>query len=135
MKTFDVQGIDLNVPQGRALAFIADPEQLPRWTNAFTSVTPGRAVMRTPNGEVMVDLKVEASPEHGTVDWRMTFPDGSVATAFSRVVEIDRDRCVFSFVLTPPPVPLEQLEGALESQSRTLAEELRKLKRILEHHG
>jgi hypothetical protein len=91
--------------------------------------------MRTPNGEVMVDLKVEASPEHGTVDWRMTFPDGSVATAFSRVVEIDRDHCVFSFVLTPPPVPLEQLEGALESQSRTLAEELRELKRILEHHG
>jgi hypothetical protein len=135
MKNFDVQGIDLNVPQGKALAFIADPAQLPRWTNAFASVTPGRAVMRTPSGEVMIDLKVEASLEHGTVDWRMTFPDRSVATAFSRVVEIDRDRCIFSFVLTPPPVPLEQLEGALEAQSRTLAEELRKLKEILEHHG
>jgi hypothetical protein len=135
MKNFDVQGIDLNVPQGRALAFIADPAQLPRWTNAFASVTPGRALMRTPSGEVMIDLKVEASLEHGTVDWRMTFPDRSVATAFSRVVEIDRDRCIFSFVLTPPPVPLEQLEGALEAQSRTLAEELRKLKEILEHHG
>jgi len=135
MKNFDVQGIDLNVPQGKALAFIADPAQLPRWTNAFASVTPGRAVMRTPSGEVMIDLKVEASLEHGTVDWRMTFPGRSVATAFSRVVEIDRDRCIFSFVLTPPPVPLEQLEGALEAQSRTLAEELRKLKEILEHHG
>jgi hypothetical protein len=135
MKNFDVQGIDLNVPQGKALAFIADPAQLPRWTNAFASVTPGRAVMRTPSGEVMIDLKVEASLEHGTVDWRMTFQDRSVATAFSRVVEIDRDRCIFSFVLTPPPVPLEQLEGALEAQSRTLAEELRKLKEILEHHG
>jgi hypothetical protein len=106
MKNFDVQGIDLNVPQGKALAFIADPAQLPRWTNAFASVTPGRAVMRTPSGEVMIDLKVEASLEHGTVDWRMTFQDRSVATAFSRVVEIDRDRCIFSFVLTPPPVPL-----------------------------
>jgi hypothetical protein len=135
MKNFDVQGIDLNVPQGKALAFIADPAQLPRWTNAFASVTPGRALMRTPSGEVMIDLKVEASLEHGTVDWRMTFPDRSVATAFSRVVEIDRDRCIFSFVLTPPPVPLEQLEGALEAQWRTLAEELRKLKEILEHHG
>ena len=51
------------------------------------------------------------------------------------VVQIDRDRCIFSFVLTPPPVPLEQLEGALEAQSRTLAEELKKLKEILEHHG
>jgi hypothetical protein len=135
MKNFDVQGIDLNVPQSRALAFIADPAQLPRWTNAFASAAPGRAVMRTPSGEVKIDLVVEASPEHGTVDWRMTFPDRSVATAFSRVVEMDRDRCIFSFVLTPPPVPLEQLEGALEAQSRTLTEELKKLKEILEHHG
>jgi len=135
MKNFDVQGIDVNVPRSKALAFIADPAQLPRWTNAFASVTGGRAVMRTPGGEVMIDLAVEASPEHGTVDWRMTFPDRSVATAFSRVVEMDQDRCVFSFVLTPPPVPLEQLEGALEAQSRTLTEELRKLKEILERHG
>jgi hypothetical protein len=91
--------------------------------------------MRTPGGEIAIDLAVETSPEHGTVDWRMTFPDRSVATAFSRVVEMDRDRCIFSFVLTPPPVPLEQLEGALEAQSRTLTEELKKLKDILEHHG
>lgn len=83
----------------------------------------------------MVDLAVDASPEHGTVDWRMTFPDRSVATAFSRVVDLDRDRCVFSFVLTAPPVPLEEIEGALEVQSRTLAEELERLKGILEHHG
>ena len=99
MKSFDVQGIDLYVPRSKAFAFIADPAQLPRWTNAFASVTAGRAVMRTPRGEVMIDLGVQASAEHGTVDWRMTFPDRSVATAFSRVVEMDRDRCIFSFVL------------------------------------
>src|SRR5262245_43977040 len=134
MKSFDVQGIELDVPRGTALAFIADPAQLPRWTSAFASVSPGRAVMRTPGGEVGIDLEVAASPEQGTVDWRMTFPDGSVATAFSRVVALDRDRCVFAFVLTPPPVPLEQLEGALEAQSRTLTKELGKLKDILERH-
>ncbi len=135
MRSFDVQTIDLAVPRSRAFAFIADPAALPKWTNAFASVTPGRAVMRTPTGEVMIDLEVRASAEQGTVDWRMTFPDHSVATAFSRVVGISQDRCVFSFVLTPPPVPLEQLEGALEAQSRTLADELRQLKRILEHNG
>ena len=113
MKNFDVQGIDLNVPQSKALAFIADPAQLPRWTNAFASVTPGRAVMRTPSGEVMVNLEVDASFEHGTVDWRLTFPDRSVATAYSRVVDNGGNRCILTFVLTPPPVPLEQLEGAL----------------------
>ena len=135
MKSFDVQGIELNVPRSRALAFIADPEQLPRWTNAFASVTPGHAVLRTPSGEVPSDLEVDASPEQGTIDWRITFPDQSVATAFSRVVAVHPDRCIFSFVLTPPPVPLEKLEGALDAQSRTLAEELERLKRILENHG
>ena len=135
MRHFDVQGIELSVPRGQALAFIANPAQLPRWTNAFASVTGGKAVMRTPGGEVTVDLNVQTSPEHGTVDWRMTFPDRSVATAFSRVVDMGGDRCIFSFVLTPPPVPLEQLEGALEAQSRTLAKELVKLKEVLEQHG
>ena len=132
MKRFDVQGIELNVPRSRAFAFIADPAQPLKWTSTFVSAADGRALMRTPVGEVQIEFGVHASAEHGTVDWRMKFPDGSVATAFSRVVEIDREHCVFSFILTPPPVPLEQLEGALEAQSRMLTEELQKLKRILE---
>ena len=135
MKSFDVQGIDLNVPRSKAFAFIADPAHLPKWTNAFASVSDGQAVMRTPGGEVTIDLEVESSAEQGTIDWYMTFPDRSESTAFSRVVEADRDRCIFSFVFTPPPAPLEQLEGTLEVQSRILAEELRRLKEILEHHG
>ncbi len=132
MRRFDLQGIDLNISRNEAFAFIADPTQLPRWTNAFASVNGRRAVMRTSAGEIEIELAVHASADHGTVDWQMTFPDRSVATAFSRLVEVGRQCCSFSFVLTPPPVPLEQLEGALEAQSRTLAHELRKLKEILE---
>ncbi|HEX4952062.1 MAG TPA: SRPBCC family protein [Thermoanaerobaculia bacterium] len=135
MKTFDVQTVELAVPRGRAFELIADPVQLPRWTHAFAFAGSGEALMRTPNGEVRVGLEVEASTERGTIDWRMTFPDGSVASAFSRLVDLAEDRCLFSFVLTPPPVPLELLEGALEAQSRTLAEELVKLKGILEGHA
>ena len=135
MKTFDVQGINLQIPQKRAFSYIADPAQLPHWTSAFASVTKGKAVLRTPNGEVEIGLVVESSAEQGTIDWLMTFPDSSVATACSRVVKLDAKSCVYTFVLTPPPVPLELLEGALEAQSRTLAEELQKLKRILESHG
>ena len=133
MKGFDVQGIDFDVPRSKALAFIGDPTQLPKWASAFASVSEGRAVMRTANGEVGIDLEVRVSAGEGTVDWQMIFPDGSAATAYSRVVAVGRDRCIYSFVLTPPPVPLEELEGALEAQSRTLAEELRRLKEILEH--
>lgn len=134
MKRFDVQAIDLQVVQRRVFSYVADPQHLPQWTSAFASVANGRAVMRTPNGEIEIGLVVQSSEEQGTIDWRMTFPDGSVATAFSRVVKLDSKSCVFAFVLAPPPVPLEQLEGALEAQSRTLAEELQRLKRVLELH-
>lgn len=132
MKRFDVRSIALDIPRKKAFEFIADPRQLPKWAHAFATVTGNRAVMRTPNGEVPIDLEVRASAEHGTVDWHMTFPNGSTAAAYSRVVDLGHDGCAYSFVLTPPPVPLEQLEGALAEQSKTLATELATLKGILE---
>ena len=60
----------------------------------------------------------------------MTFPDGSVGRAFSRLVD-HGGRSLFTFVLLAPPVPLEQVEGALAEQSRTLREELRTLQQKL----
>lgn len=132
MKTFDVQAISLNVSQQHAFAFIADAMRLPEWAQAFASVAGKRALMRTPSGEVEIDLDVRASANNGTIDWYMTFPDSSTAVAYSRVVELNHDLCAYSFILTPPPVPLEQLEGALDMQSKTLTEELAKLKEILE---
>jgi len=132
MRDFDVQGIDLSVPSERVFAFVADRFTLPRWTSAFASVGDESAMMRTPTGTVEIDLIVRSNEEAGVVDWRMTFPDGSVATAFSRTVALAAGRCAFTFVLTAPPVPLAELEGALDEQSRTLAEELRRLKSILE---
>ncbi len=133
MKNYDVQAIEVAVPRETVFAMIADPELLPRWATAFVSTNNGRALMRTPRGEVEVALEVKASAEQGTVDWIMTFPDGSVAYAYSRVVQVGKGHSIYSFILPPPPVPLEQLEGALEEQSRTLSEELGKLKQILEN--
>ena len=135
MKQYDLQGIDLNVPKGKAFTFIAEPENLPKWTNAFASVSQGKAVMQNPEGAIEIALEVQSSAEYGTVDWRMTFPDQSVATAFSRIVEADQEHCIYSFILMPPPVPLEQLEGALEAQSQILEKELGTLKALLEDHG
>lgn len=135
MKTFDVQSIELEVARERAFAYLADPARLPEWTSAFARVRDGRALLRTPAGETEIDLAVEACAEAGTVDWRMEFADGSVAMAYSRLVRSGDERCVYSFVLMAPPVPLEQLEGALAAQSRTLAEELATLRRMLKQHG
>lgn len=131
MKRFDLQGVELPVSASTAFAYIADPRNLPAWTNAFARVEGNHATMRTPQGEVEVGLEVAASSAHGTVDWHMAFPDGSRATAFSRVVSLDQERCAYSFILTPPPAPLEEIEGALEEQAKILARELAHLKSIL----
>jgi hypothetical protein len=123
MKDFDVQTVALAAPFDRAFRYIADPANLPEWTRAFRSVSGGRARLETPRGAVEVGLRVDASPGTGTVDWTMTFPDGTVGRAFSRLVDIGPRR-LYTFVLLAPPVPLEALEGALAEQSRTLREEL-----------
>jgi len=131
MKTYDVQTIEINAPFDRVFDYIADARRLPEWTSAFKSVSNGRAVMETPNGSVEIELAVQAARSQGTIDWIMTFLDGSVASAYSRVVAADKERSLYSFVLMAPPVPLEQLEGALEAQSRILRKELAKLGAIL----
>lgn len=132
MKTHDVQSVSLTIPSGRAFDYIAAPENLPRWTSAFATADADSATLSTPSGEVAIQLRTLANRETGTIDWEMTFPDRSVSVAYSRVTPDGTARSVYSFVLMAPPVPLEALEGALEVQRRTLAEELARLKSILE---
>lgn len=131
MTTFDVQAVEIRAPFDETFSYIAEAGNLPDWTKAFQKVSEGRAVIQTPKGSVEIALTVNASRKHGTIDWVMTFSDGSIARAFSRVVAVAIDRCIYSFILTAPPVPLENLEGALEQQSRILGEELAALKAIL----
>ena len=128
---FDVQSIGINVASTNAFSFIAKPENLPLWTNAFSKATQTSAVMVTPNGEIAIGLETLISKENGTVDWVMAMPDGSIGKAFSRVSE-NGENSIYSFVLLAPPVPLEQLEGALSAQKIVLAEELKKLKKLVE---
>jgi hypothetical protein len=130
MQDFDVQTLELEVPFAEAFRYIADPATLPEWTHAFRSVSGGRAQLATPRGTLDIGLEVSASREAGTVDWTMTFPDGSVGRAFSRLVDRG-NRTLYTFVLLAPPVPLEHVEGALAEQSRTLREELKTLQRRL----
>lgn len=135
MKRFDVQGIAINTSAKQSFQFIADPDNLPQWANAFASINGDSALMVTPAGEVEVSLAIESCEKAGTVDWYMTFPDGSVATAFSRIIPDEKGSCIYTFTLTPPPVPLEELEGAIDAQREILTQELIKLKAILESIG
>lgn len=123
MNTFDVQSIEIAVPFATAFHYIADPAKLPEWTHAFKQVVDNRATMETPAGTVEVGLRVEALEQHGTIDWTITFPDGGVARAASRLLP-HGDRCIYTVVLEAPPAPLERLEGVLAEQSRILTKEL-----------
>jgi len=130
-QAFAVESVELNAPLKVAFDYIANTRKLPEWTHAFKGVREGHAVMKTPNGTVEVGLEVRACEQHGTIDWHIKFPDGNVAVAYSRLVPKNTERVVYSFILLAPPVPLEQLEGALSQQTAILRDELRKLSTIL----
>lgn len=65
--------------------YVADPANLPEWTHAFARADAESADMATPNGTLAIGLATAANPHAGTVNWRMTMPDGSVGTGFSRI--------------------------------------------------
>jgi hypothetical protein len=132
MTTFDVQGIEIEAPRAVVFDFVREPGNLPRWARAFKRADETRAALETPTGTVEIDLRTIAYADAGTIDWVLTFPDGAIGLAQSRVTETRRGTCIYSFVLHAPPVPLENLEGALEVQKQMLSQELRELKRLLE---
>ena len=130
-RDFDVQSIGINANYKEVFEYVANPENLSSWTKAFSRADNRSASLVTPNGELDIEMKTEISKEVGTVDWIMTMPDGSVGKAHSRICK-NGNACIYSFVLLAPPVPLEEVEGALSAQKLMLAEELVALKNILE---
>jgi uncharacterized protein YndB with AHSA1/START domain len=132
MRMFDIQAVEIAVPRQTVFEFVRDPANLPKWAHAFVTAEPGRARLETPAGAVDVALGVTADAETGIVDWRLTFPDGTIGLAQSRVTETARGTSIYSFVLHAPPVALELIEGALEAQRALLTSELATLKSLME---
>ncbi len=132
LKKFDVQGIQLPVSKNIAFDYIADRYNLPLWTCAFAEVSANNALLKTPAGEVNIQLDVEKDEKSGIIDWILKFPDESQAKACSRVIPLDEENCVYSFTLFAPPVPLSELEGTLNEQSKILGKELIALLKIIE---
>ncbi len=143
MNTFRVESVQIKAAFDKVFAYIAASETLPMWTHAFKSVRDGTAILATPAGTVEIGLRVNPCRDQGTIDWFMKFPNGSEAdwfmkfpngseAAYSRLVPEAQETCVYSFVLLGPPVPLAQLECALDQQAKILREELKRLQQILE---
>ena len=132
MRMFDVQGIEIEASRRTVFEFVRNPRNLPQWAHAFESADDQTARLTTPAGMVDVRLRTFSAADAGTVDWQFEFPDGSIGVAHSRVTDTTRGTCVYSFVLHAPPVPLAQLEGALDVQRATLQTELATLKSLME---
>jgi len=130
-KNFDVQSIGINANHKDVFEFVAKPENLPLWTNAFSKANEKTAVLVTPQGELPIKMQTVVSAKLGTVDWIMTMPDGSIGKAYSRISENGMST-IYSFTLLAPPVPLEQIEGALAAQKVLLVQELVDLKELIE---
>jgi hypothetical protein len=130
---FAVRKVALAVALDTAFDYLSDTGNLPEWTNAFESVNnDGSAVMQTPDDTVTVQLSIILERSNGIIDWKMVFPDGSIAQAYSRLIKLSKESCAYIFILTPPPVALALLEGALAQQEVILEKELQSLKAILE---
>src|SRR5688500_5351705 len=107
-KQFIVESMMIECDVASAFRFISDPPKLPLWTSAFKEANASEALMNTPAGTIRIGLKTVSSQEAGTIDWYMELPDGTVGVAYSRVVAVNQ-KCIYSFILLPPPVPLEAL--------------------------
>lgn len=127
-----VKSIVIDQPFAKVFEFVANPGNLPQWTNAFSDVTGDTAQLKTPAGTVTIGLKTSANPTVGNVDWLLTFPDSNSAVAYSRLSPLAEHQTLYSFTLTPPPAPLEELEGALAQQATILENELITLKALME---
>jgi hypothetical protein len=117
MRTFEVHGVEIHATASTVCAFVGDPCNLPRWAAAFCTADHERAELRTPRGTVAVGLRTDASEAASTVDWRLAFPDGTVALAQSRVTETMRGSSIYSFVLHAPPSRWRSSRGRWPSRA------------------
>ena len=133
-KNHDVQSVNLNTTVEQAFSYIANPKNLAKWTGAFSKADDKSALLITPKGELPIGLETKTNKELGTIDWYMSMPDGTIGVAYSRVISGPDGKAIYSFILLAPPVPLEQIEGALSAQIGQLRDELHKLQTILSNN-
>ena len=126
----NTQAISIDSPADRAFAFLADPNNLPRWAIGFAKdVRQGGDlgyVVITGQGEV--PLRVATDAQLGVVDFHMTDPGGADAVAHSRVLPRgDGAEYVFT-QFQAPGMP----DAVFDGQVAALAHELVALKALLE---
>lgn len=124
----NTQSVSLPYRSAAVFAFLADPQNLPRWAVGFCRAIrrdgEDRWMVETPGGELSMRYVTDATL--GTIDFHMTPTPGAEAVAYSRVVPNgDRSEYVFTQFQTAG-MP----DAVFEGQVSALAEELRVLQAI-----
>lgn len=131
-KNFNVLSIGINCDYKKAFDYLADQKNLSIWTNQFKKVDGNRASFDTFNGVLDVEVETFASEVHGTIDWKLTFPDGNSGWAYSRLTR-NVEGVIYAFNFVVPPMPAEELTKAVEGQTKNIEDEISKLKKVLEN--
>lgn len=126
----NTQAVTIEAPAAQVFAFVAKPENLPRWAIGFASaIRPSgdEWIVRTGNGADVV-VQYELDVDRGTVDFHLRPSPGVEAVAYARVIT-NGDGSDFVFTQQQPPgMP----DAVFEAQTEALHHELVTLKALLE---
>ena len=117
----DTQSITLPVSFEEAFAFLAEPENLPRWAVGFARGIRREGddwIVQTAQGEM--PIRVVADALQGTIDFQMRVAPGLEAVAYSRIVPNDSGA---EYVFTQFQLP-GMSDEVFAAQQAALAEEL-----------
>lgn len=126
----DTQTIEIAAPAGGTLAFLADPQMLPRWAIGFAKAVArdgDRWVVETGSGAEM-GIDIRADDAAGTVDFHMSPAPGREVVAYGRVVP-NGTGCEFVFTqFQAAGMP----DDMFDAQVAALGHELVALRALLE---
>jgi uncharacterized membrane protein len=126
----DTQAVTIEAPASQVFAFVADPENLPRWAIGFAiDIRPAgdEWIVRTGSGAEVV-VRYDVDDAKGTIDFHMHPGAGVDAIVYSRVVANGEGS---DFVFTQQQSP-GMPDAAFTAQTEALHHELVTLKALLE---
>lgn len=117
----DTKSVTIPASQEVAFAFLADPENLPRWAVGFAhAIRRNGETWLVTTGQGEVPLHYEIDPRRGVIDYHLLPVPGVEAVAYSRLIP-NGDGVEYVFTqFQAPGMPDEVFEG----QVRALADEL-----------
>jgi hypothetical protein len=119
----------LPVAKGKAFAYLADIENLPRWATEFArelKVEDGRHKVVNGLGEFF--FQIEADEATGVIDMLAGPSEDELALFPTRVVELPGGRSAFTFTMFQAPETSDEL---FESQHASLRREFANIEREL----